>query len=659
MNESPQKSPGIQKQLKRFSCGCEWEVAIQDGEIVGVNYEPENANIHCPKVWELICSGLTKGIFQLETPLGQTTAKACHPYGVEELSDVNAIVRPGCGDAELDGKTLKQRYIDRKNGLENPEPLHPKLCNLLESTQNIGVYQESYLTISRELAGFTGEESVAFLKAVAKKKTDEMAKFKNKFINGCITHSNLSEEEANDIFDVMEAGQRYAFNKCLDKRTKVQTPKGDKELQDLIIGDFVLNEEGKYVKVLDIYLNGIRKTFIYKFNSGKELRCTPDHKVLAGKLIKIDEVFKNKLDVSGDFIISKSNPESINTMDIEVDSDSHIFMANGIPVSNSHSISYALDALYFSAYQKAHFPRAFFLAELTYAKNIEEIGEVIDDSLNFKIDICKPDLRLKNTEFTLTNKCIQYGLGRIKGVGESKLNKLLNYLGEQDIAKMSWLQLMDALSKTGSDAATALIYSGAVDFTLLTRTRMLFELTIFSKLNEKQQNYVLDSNSLLSGLTDIVEMGSGKGTLCSSKPTLKKMETLLNELKSPPKSLKDSRNQIFDWEINYLGYAFTTSEIDESLSNCTCDDFNSGKSLKEYIIGGTVVRIKIIETKGKEPGQEMAFIEFKDSTNKVSGVAFPQVWLENRVKIFEGNKLMFFGKVGKKNSFIIDRVMQL
>ncbi|MBP9778968.1 MAG: hypothetical protein KBD25_07295, partial [Rickettsiaceae bacterium] len=153
MNELPQKSPGIQKQLKRFSCGCEWEVAIQDGEIVGVNYEPENANIHCPKVWELICSGLTKGIFQLETPLGQTTAKACHPYGVEELSDVNAIVRPGCGDAELDGKTLKQRYIDRKNGLENPEPLHPKLGNLLESTQNIGVYQESYLTISRELAG--------------------------------------------------------------------------------------------------------------------------------------------------------------------------------------------------------------------------------------------------------------------------------------------------------------------------------------------------------------------------------------------------------------------------------------------------------------------------------------------------------------------------
>lgn len=49
---------------------------------------------------------------------------------------------------------------------------------------------------------------------------------------------------------------------------------------------------------------------------------------------------------------------------------------------------------------------------------------------------------------------------------------------------------------------------------------------------------------------------------------------------------------------------------------------------KNILLGGTVVRIKVIETKGKEPGQEMAFVEFKDSTNKVSGVAFPQVWLE-------------------------------
>ena len=919
MNELPPKSTGLRKQLKRFDCGCEWEVALNDdGDIVGINYEPELANIYCKKVWELLASGLTKGVFQLETPLGQSTTKACKPYGVEELSDVNAILRPGCisgdtqillrvqnisetskrsgkyiytrqslqeifynkeryknicsydiengilinnypediiysgkkevyqvifskgiqaryksnmdyvnshlmnlectsdhklltpygwkelkdfkagdrfayikvhknknkkiknvdghrtfqkvcwdhyeykclfcdwdegaldtnhidenrlvnnhpsnlcflcpnhhrmysekkiskeevllareiyqlpqkediiwvcfleakllgvkdtydiqmkgphhnfiagnvvvhncGDAELDGKTLKQRYIDRKNGLENPDPLHPKLGDMLMSTQNIGVYQESYLTISKELAGFTAEESVAFLKSVAKKDTAKMAQFKDKFITGCVT-SGLSEEDANDVFDIMEAGQRYAFNKCLDPLVKVKTPQGDQTLQDIKVGDLVLDHKGRYVKVLNKYYNGKKQTYLYTFKSGKTLRCTPDHRILVdSQLLRIQDVFNSGQLIGSDFIVSANTEKYIDTIDIEVCNEEHIFMANGVAVSNSHSVSYAYDALYFSAYAKSHFPKAFFLAELVAAKNTEEIGEVIDDSLNFKVDICKPDLRLLNDEFILSNRCIQYGLGRIKGVGGSKLAKLKDAIGNIDVAKMSWIDLLYCLGKTSSDAALALIYSGALDFTLLTRSRMMFELSIYNRLTEKQQEYIKDSSSLLSGLTSIVDMGSGKNTLCYNSASLNKAKTILNELNNPPFSLKDSRDQIFNWEIQHLGYAFTTSEIDESLSNCTCQDFNDGKYLKEYIIAGTVVRIKTIETKGKQPGQEMAFVEFKDSTNKVSGVAFPQTWIENSMKIYEGNKLMFFGTLGKKNSFVINRVMQL
>lgn len=660
MNELPPKSTGLRKQLKKFDCGCEWEVALnEDGDIVGINYEPELANIYCKKVWELLASGLTKGIFQLETPLGQTTTKACQPYGIEELSDIMAIVRPGTADAELDGKTLKQRYIDRKNGLENPDPLHPKLGDMLMPTQNIGVYQESYLMISKELAGFTAEESVAFLKSVAKKDTAKMAQFKDKFISGCIS-SGLSEEESQDIFDIMEAGQRYAFNKCLDPLTEVKTLRGNKTLQGIEVGSFVLDHKGRYVKVLNKYYNGKKQTYLYTFKSGKTLRCTPDHRILVGsQLLRIKDVFNSGQMVGADFIISATDEKYIDTIDIEVCNEEHIFMANGIAVSNSHSISYAYDALYFSAYAKSHFPKAFFLAELVAAKSIEEIGEVIDDSLNFKVEICKPDLRLLNDEFILSNRCIQYGLGRIKKVGESKLAKLKEVIGGRDVGSMPWVELMYCLSKTSSDAALSLIYSGALDFTLLTRSRMMFELTIFNRLTEKQQDYIRESNSLLSGLTSIVDMGSGKSTLCYNSASLNKAQTILNELNSPPFSLKDSRDQIFNWEIQHLGYAFTTSEIDESLSNCTCQDFNDGKHLKEYIIAGTVVRIKTIETKGKQPGQEMAFVEFKDSTNKISGVAFPQVWLENSAKIYEGNKLMFFGITGKKNSFVINRVMQL
>lgn len=539
MNELPPKSTGLRKQLKKFDCGCEWEVALnEDGDIVGINYEPELANIHCKKVWELLASGLTKGIFQLETQLGQTTAKACKPYGISELSDVISCIRPGVGDSILDDKTLKQHYIDRKNGLEEPIPPHESLKEILGPTQGIIMYQEQAMKASQIIAGFSGEEANSLRKASGKKRVDLMEQIKVKFIDGAKKLGRVSEEDAELVFSIIEASQRYAFN-------------------------------------------------------------------------------------------------------------------------FSHSVAYAVNALYFSAYAKSHFPKAFFLAELVAAKSIEEIGEVIDDSLNFKVEICKPDLRLLNDDFTLSNRCIQYGLGRIKGVGESKLAKLKVAIDGRNVGSMRWLDLLWCLSKTSSDAALSLIYSGALDFTLLTRSRMMFELSIFNRLTEKQQDYIRESNSLLSGLTSIVDMGSGKSTLCYNSASLKKATTILNELNSPPFSLKDSRDQIFNWEIQHLGYAFTTGEIDESLSNCTCQDFNDGKYLKNYIIAGTVVRIKVIETKGKEPGQEMAFVEFKDSTNKVSGVAFPQVWLENSMKIYEGNKLMFFGVTGKKNSFVINRVMQL
>ena len=527
--------------LKKFDCGCEWEVAVENDNIIAINYEPEKAPLDCPKTWQTIASGLTKGIFQLETPLGQSAAKVCKPTNIEELSVVTSCIRPGVGDSMLDDKTLKQHYIDRKNGLEEPVPPHPALSPVLESTLGILIYQEQAMEASKVIAGFDGVQADSLRKAAGKKLPELMAKIKTQFIEGAKAKGAATEEEAALIFSIIEASQRYSFNL-------------------------------------------------------------------------------------------------------------------------SHAVSYSLDAIYFGAYAKAHFPRAFFLAELVYAKDIEEIGAVIDDSLNFNIEVCKPDLRLMNEEFTLTNRCIQYGLGRIKGCGEAKLKKLVEAIDNNNVSEMDWPQLMLCLSKTGSDAAYALIYAGALDFTLLTRTKMAFELSIFNRLNEKQQKYVVERKSLSNALTEMLEMGSGKTTLCYNKRSLAALEIVINEFNKPPKSMRDTPNQIFDWEMQYMGYAFTTSEVDESIANCTCHDFVEGKTLKEYTLVGTIARIKLILTKGKQPGQEMAFVEFKDSTNKVSGVMFPKQWLEYRQKLFEGNKLMFIGTRGsgnKNDSLIINRVMQL
>ena len=796
---------------------------LEDDKVVAINFEPDHINLNCHKIWELIASGHTKGIFQLETQLGQTTAKACKPFGVEELSDVMSIIRPGCisgdtiiystrltsmtmkalydlfhkgkarsilsynekmkkivnnkivdmiysgqkevfrvhyemnklyeasikqygdlhrlectddhplltengwkplkdikkgeliavvlyntmqvswatytgktrlckidvydiklaknhnfiagltlvhncGDAELEGKTLKQRYIDRKNGNETATPLHNKLGDLLESTYNIGIYQESYMLISKELAGFSGAEAVGFLKSIAKKRVDLMTLFKDKFIKGCMHHSNLSEEDATNIFDIMEAGQRYAFNKCLAYNTEVITDQGVKTIENVKVGDYVKNHRGEYVLVLDKIYKGKQECIEVELSGGQKITATSEHKFLCGdkKIRQLKYILANCESFVGEnnkkyTVKSGRFVEKVRTFDIEVDSPDHLFLANGIATSNSHSLSYAIDALIYSAYQKSHFPRAFFLAELVYAKSIEEISDVLNDALNFKVEVCKPDLRLMNDEFTLTDRCIQYGIGRIRNVGTSKLNKLKAALIKPP-GEMTWTELMLALSKTSSDAALSLIYSGALDFTLLTRGKMSFELGIFNRLGEAQQIHVSKCTSLDKGINELLVMGSGKQTPSYNKLSLKKVELAYNELQNPPKTLRDTPNQLFDWEIHHLGYAFTTPEFDESLSNCTCEDFINGKTLKEYLIGANIIRIKVIETKGKHPGQEMAFIDIKDSTNKISGVAFPQVWLENQQKLYEGNKVMFFGTRGtgkKSDSFVITKVMQL
>lgn len=540
MSESPQESTGVRKYLKTFDCGCQWEVAERDGEIIAVNYEPELANIRCPKVWALVSTGLTKGVFQLETPLGQNAALQCKPITEEEFSDVISIIRPGVGDALMDGKALKQHYIDRKNGVDAIVPIHPSLEELLRDGYGLGLYQEDYMKIATQLAGFSGSESYALLKACAKKLPELMAKFKDKFIQGCITHSGLKQEEGEMIFGLIEAGQRYSFNK-------------------------------------------------------------------------------------------------------------------------SHSLAYSLNALYFSAYPKSHFPRTFFLSELEFAKCTEDIGAVIDDALNFKVPIMKPDLRLRNVAFDMIKGNIYFGLGRIKGVGESKINKLMAVLPED--LNVPWNMMMWLLKHTASNAVEALIKAGALDFTGKTRTKMLFEFGKFSKLTEKVQLFIKDyRGDLADGLKEVIAAGTGKDKCCYNKVSLKNVTDILAQLENPPFSMMDSRGRIFEWENQLMGFAFTCSEVDGAdIANCTCEEFLDNKKLDQYHIVATINRVKPLLTKGKEP-REMAFIELRDRTQKLQGVTFPDVWLEFRSKLFEGNKVLVMGSRGTRgrdNSLVINKVQQI
>ena len=197
--------------MKNFPCGCSFKTT-KDGKII---YTPniEELPLNCEATWDMMCEGNTKGVFQLESQLGRSMSKQAKPRNIGELADLVAIIRPGCLEAMVKGKSLTQHYIDRKNGEEETEYLHPSLEPILKETYGIFVYQEQAILIATEIAGFDLQEADSLRKAIGKKKTDLMAKVKTAFLEGCSKKGALSKEDAEEIFSWIEKSQRYSFNK--------------------------------------------------------------------------------------------------------------------------------------------------------------------------------------------------------------------------------------------------------------------------------------------------------------------------------------------------------------------------------------------------------------------------------------------------------------
>lgn len=172
-----------------------------------------NLNERDQKAWELVCSGRTKGVFQLDSNLGQSWAKRLQPIDIEEMSDLSALLRPGAMNSMMDDKSMTQHYVDRKFGIELDNPIHPSLFNVLKDTYQILVYQEQSMAIARELAGFTLEQADNLRKAIGKKSVEIMNKCEVEFLEGCRTAGVVDNETASKIFNMIRESQKYQFNK--------------------------------------------------------------------------------------------------------------------------------------------------------------------------------------------------------------------------------------------------------------------------------------------------------------------------------------------------------------------------------------------------------------------------------------------------------------
>ena len=135
-------------------------------------FDFENIDLECQKTWDLIGSGNTKGVFQLESRLGQSMAKKLKPENIEQLSALISIMRPGCLEAIRDGKSVSNHFIDKKNGLESVDYFNKALEPILNKTYGEMIYQEQAMEIAKVIAGFDLQEADLLRKAIGKKKPE-------------------------------------------------------------------------------------------------------------------------------------------------------------------------------------------------------------------------------------------------------------------------------------------------------------------------------------------------------------------------------------------------------------------------------------------------------------------------------------------------------
>jgi DNA polymerase III subunit alpha len=167
----------------------------------------ERMNYNDPKVFALISSGDTDGVFQVESSGMKDLCSRIQPNSLEDLTAINALYRPGpLGSGMVDD------FIDRKHGRKPIVYDVEELAPILKDTYGVILYQEQVMQIARELAGYSLGQADLLRRAMGKKKPEEMAKHREFFVQGA-TKKGLFVEKAEGIFDLMAKFAEYGFNK--------------------------------------------------------------------------------------------------------------------------------------------------------------------------------------------------------------------------------------------------------------------------------------------------------------------------------------------------------------------------------------------------------------------------------------------------------------
>lgn len=175
-------------------------------EVHGVDIDILDIPLDDEKTYELLSSGMTTGVFQVESAGMKDVLRKMRPNRFEDIIALVSLYRPGPMDNI-------PTYIAIKDGEEDADYMHPVLKPILEETFGIMIYQEQVMQAAQFLAGYTLGAADLLRRAMGKKVVEEMNRQRQIFCDGAAEHNKVSSQTANEIFDQINKFAGYGFNK--------------------------------------------------------------------------------------------------------------------------------------------------------------------------------------------------------------------------------------------------------------------------------------------------------------------------------------------------------------------------------------------------------------------------------------------------------------
>lgn len=173
----------------------------------GIEVDINNIPLDDKPVYQMLMTGDTDGVFQLESQGMKNLVKRLRPDVFEDLGALVALFRPGPLDSGM-----VDDFVERKHGRQAISYAHPLLEPVLKDTYGTIVYQEQIMQVFQVLADYSLGQADMVRRMMGKKKLDEMQKQKGKFIERSAQHG-MKTKDAETLFEQIEKFASYCFNR--------------------------------------------------------------------------------------------------------------------------------------------------------------------------------------------------------------------------------------------------------------------------------------------------------------------------------------------------------------------------------------------------------------------------------------------------------------